>query len=412
MRALLRPAVVFIFAFLWLLATWGVVSSTGLFRWVGIDYGFYYSQTRALWSGSPASIYDLTVLSRNLQDLVVYTTQPLKPLAAGPVPYPPLFAWLYTPFTLVDPAIGLALWIAVNAAFAVSVARRVASFAPSAQRLWVGAIVLTSFPVAYTLFVSQPLLILSWAVAELYRNLRGGQDFRAGLWLSLLLLKPQYGLFIGPLLIWKRRWSAVAGVAVGAAVIFGGSLLVAGPSALLAYPAALNDLSGFRGIGTVAYPEQMINWRAFIIWFADGVNDQTGVLLSVALGCLTAILGAVCWRGKWMPQSALFPLQFAVLILVTLLANYHSHVHGTALLLIPIAAALASPETPRLLRPIVWTAVVVPTILFTLTLSTVAVAFSIFYFALILLVGLAFVIIKAQRSAKVSIAVDKSPAML
>ena len=81
-----------------------------------------------------------------------------------------------------------------------------------------------SFPVACTLIVGQPQLLLACAVAECYLSLREGRDFTSGLWLALLLFKPQYGLLIGLVLIWKRRWAAIAGVIVGGMAIVGGSV--------------------------------------------------------------------------------------------------------------------------------------------------------------------------------------------
>jgi hypothetical protein len=74
-----------------------------------------------------------------------------------------------------------------------------------------------------------------------YLALRRGQDLFAGLWLS------HYGLLIGLFLIWKRRWHAVAGPALGGIVVIGGSLLAAGWESVLAYPHALKEMAVFQG---------------------------------------------------------------------------------------------------------------------------------------------------------------------
>ena len=72
-------------------------------------------------------------------------------------------------------------------------------------------------------------------MAESYLALRRGADFRGGLWLGLIALKPQYGVLLGAFLLWKRRWYAVAGAAIGAGLVVGVSALLAGPGVLLDY---------------------------------------------------------------------------------------------------------------------------------------------------------------------------------
>src|SRR5207302_1691961 len=120
-----------------------------------------------------------------------------------------------------------------------------------------------------------------------------------------------------------------------------GSVLVAGIPALLAYPSALSDYTGFRGrAGTLDLPELMINWRALILVYLPSASDRLGLLLTFSLGAATVALAAVVWRGKWAAQQDRFPAQVTVLMLATLLANYHSHGYGTLLLAAPVASLL------------------------------------------------------------------------
>lgn len=121
----------------------------------------------------------------------------------------------------------------MSALAALHLARRVTGLFPQQDRPWVALLFLSSLPVAYTLFFGQPMLLLACAVAEGYLAFRAGREFRGGLWVACLLFKPQYGLLFAPLLIWKRRWAAVAGAAAGVLAIVIGSILVAGMPALL-----------------------------------------------------------------------------------------------------------------------------------------------------------------------------------
>src|SRR5205814_2275157 len=64
----------------------------------------------------------------------------------------------------------------------------------------------------------------------------------AGLCIATLLYKPPLGIVIGPLLLLKRRWRVVGGVAVGATGLLLLSLLVSA-RALVDYPAAVRAFS-------------------------------------------------------------------------------------------------------------------------------------------------------------------------
>lgn len=349
---------------------WSIHSKQGLFRWLGCDYAAYFSLTAALWSGDPTRMYRLDALRGYIESLTVYSADLTTPLPAGAVPYPPLFAWLFTPFTLPSPPIGFGIWTGVNLLAALYLARSVSGPFPTRERRWVSLLFLVSFPVVNTLFTGQPAILLSCAFGQFFASLRAGREFRAGLWLSCLLFKPQYGILIGPLLLWKRQWHTVAGVAVGAMAVLFGSVIVAGLPALLAYPNSLVDQADFRGTGTSAYPGSMINWRSFVwllLLIVPEIGDGTATLLTLILGGVTVICMLSAWRGPWVPSSSTFPSKIALVLLATLLANYHSHAHGAVLLAVPIATILATGRPSRLTRAAIVGAFLSPTLAFSIT---------------------------------------------
>jgi hypothetical protein len=290
------------------------------------------------------------MIAQYLQPLVIYTTRPDLPLAAGPVAYPPLFAWLFTPFTLVPPPLGFALWTALQIGGAVGLAWRVRQLVGHRDWGWAVLLLLTSVPVFQSLFIGHPMTLMAWALGEGFLALRRGHDLRAGLWLSCLLLKPQYILLLGPYLLWKRQWAAVAGIAAGAAVVVLGSIAVAGISTLAAYPAVLRDMASFRDVGGNTQPEAMANWRAVVLALAPRISETRGIATTLLLGIATTAAAALALRGPWLPGSQRFAASVTVVILVTLLANYHSHGYGAVLVTVPLAAALGDARTPPWVR--------------------------------------------------------------
>lgn len=351
---------------LWVPAVQEVYDGWGLFRWLGVDYGIYFAQAEVLRSGNPAGIYSLDALQIEYQQLYDQYPHVLKVTAtATHVPYLPLFAWLFIPFTMPEPHVGLILWTLVNVIAGIYLAWRAAAFFETAERPAVALLFLSSYPVVFSLIVGQPSLLLGCAMARFYLALRSRRDLQAGLYLSLLLFKPQYGILIGPLLIWKRRWAAVAGVAIGAVLILFGSIVAVGPATLLEYPRAFTEMAEFRG----DVYRHMINWRSLILWLEPNIGDLSGLLLELAAGGLTVLLVVIAWRGEWATRECRFAIQISLALIATLLVNHHSHQHGAVLLSVPLASALAEADLSRFTRTVVVAACLIPAVSFTLLFS-------------------------------------------
>ncbi len=348
---------------LWLIALQQVYAGWGLFRFIGNDFGIYLAQADVLRSGDPRGIYSIEALQPLYQQLYdSYSSAVSDTAKATQVPYPPLFAWLFTVFTVMEPHIGFAFWTVLNGLAALYLAWRAANFFQTSERAFVALLFLASYPVLCSLITGQPTLLLACAMGLFYLALRAGKDFQAGLYLSLLLFKPQYGVLLGPLLIWKKRWEAMAGVGLGAIIIIGGSLLVAGLPTLLAYPGAFTEMAKFRG----DVPTLMINWRSLILWVSPNIGDQSGMLLELLLSGLTVLVTAFAWRGPWAPREQRFSILMSLTIAATLLANHHSLPYGAVLLVAPLASALAEADLSCFTRLAFTAACLLPALSFTL----------------------------------------------
>jgi hypothetical protein len=357
-----RYAGLLFFLILWGRVVWSIYSETGLFRWIGTDFALYFAQSTVLWSGEPGAIYRPEVFNEIFQRLIMLYSPDRSAVHPTHVPYLPLFAWLFTPFTLSSPLVGFVLWESLQLLAVICLAWRVTQLFPGLKKTWVTLVLLVSFPVASTLIVGQPQLLLAGAVAECYLSLKKGRDFTAGLWLALLLFKPQYGLLIGLVLIWKRRWAAIAGVIVGGMVIVGGSVLVAGVPTLMAYPKAFADMAVFRSWDAA----HMINWRSMVLALLPGIGEQKGMMLTLSLAYVTVFLTALAWRGAWLPHDSRFPARFTLLLLATLLANHHSFNYGAVILILPLAAILAEGRRDRFIAFSAIAGVFLPTLSLTL----------------------------------------------
>ena len=354
----------FLFLILWGRVVWSIFLDHGLFRWIGTDFALYYAQSVTLWSGDPGAIYKPEVFNPVFQGLLDQYSPGYPEIRPTQVPYPPLFAWLFTIFTLPSPPLGFALWGGLNLLAIIHVSWRISQLFPRIRHTRATFLALFSFPFAYSLILGQPQILLASAVAECYRSLQSRRDFWAGLWLSFLLFKPQYGILVGLFLIWKRRWAAIAGA--GGIVVVGGSILVAGVDTLLDYPKSLTEMSHFYSWDMA----HMINWRSLVFmlcsFFPESIGEQEGMMITLSLAYMTVLITALAWRGEWLPGKTDFPARFTLLLLATLLANHHSFCYGAVILALPLAAALATGEHYLLTGMAVVAGMLLPTLSFTI----------------------------------------------
>ena len=340
---------------------WTVYAAGELFHRLGFDWSLFYAQTMALRAGAGPRIYDQATIDQYLQPLVGYVANsgPVTSLDGWPQPYPPFFAAAMVPFALPPAPVAFALWLLVSLLAALYLAFRVRQFLPELGPVGAAAAVLASIPVAWGLFMGQPTVLLAVAVSELFISLRAERDFRAGLWLSALLLKPQYALLFGLFILWKRRWHAVAGAILGGLALLVLGAVAAGPTSYLRFAETLASMSDLRD--NIAGPTLMINWRAIVLAVRPGIGETLGQAIVWTLSVLTMLVALLPFRGRWEPRSASFGPKFCLLTLGTLIGSYHSHPHGAALLIVPLAAGWAASAFHTATRVATWLAVYVPT---------------------------------------------------
>jgi len=338
---------------------WTVYAAGELFHRLGFDWTLFYAQSMALRAGAGPGIYNQDVINHYLQPLIQYYGGPLTSLDGWPQPYPPFFAAVLAPTTLPTAPASFGLWLALSLAAAGFLAYRVHQFLPDLGRVGALLPILAAIPVAWGLFMGQPMVLLAVAVSEMFISLKAGFDFRAGLWLSALLLKPQYALLFGIFVLWKRLWHAVGGAILGGVALLLLGAVTAGPTSYLDFLSALGQMSDLHG--GIAGANLMMNWRAVVIAVRPTIGENLGLTIVWTLSILTMLLALLPFRGKWDPSDPTFAAKFCVLTLGVLVGSYHSHPHGAALLIVPLAAAWATSTFQLPTRVATWLAVYVPT---------------------------------------------------
>jgi hypothetical protein len=253
---------------------------------------------------------------------------------------PPPMALLMLPLTLLPLPWAYALWTALSlAGLVVAVAMPLRG----SRVAWTPVVLmLATGGVADILFWGQvdALFLLAFSLALL--AFAKERRVLGGVLLGVLWLKPQYALVFPLVFLLKRRWWELAGMlGTGAALVLVSVLMIG-------VDGAANYLQVLRTIGTYnpppesfIFPEIMVNWRAVLVNLWPDLSESAGSLLVTGLGGATLLASLLVWRGGWEPGSRRFALQMLVATTAALVASPHSHLHGIALLLPPLALALA-----------------------------------------------------------------------
>ncbi len=344
-----------------LLRVWRIWATGGLFFTFGLDYAIYGAAAEAVAHSGWSALYDVEANTRAfalwLSDVPLRT----RPTSFVASPYPAPFLVPFFATNLLGHAGGFAAWSALNLALYVAIVRGLARGSGRAGPL-VNLVPFAFLPFLYNLYLGQLVIVMAFGLYRALRAFDEGRERAAGCWLGLLLLKPQFGLILGVVLLAKRRWAALSGLVLVAAGLAVSTFALVGVNGVRNCLEILRSFSGFRKVPSIVNPYDMINFRGVLIHLLpESLSEDLATRLVMVLSAALTLSLVAVWRGPWDPRSKQFPRQILATVIVTLLASFHSHVHGATLLIVPILAALRTSRDPDPLVNLYLLLVFVPT---------------------------------------------------
>lgn len=192
------------------------------------DFLVFYTGGRMVLEGHGAELYD-PAAQRRAQDGVTgpgyryhhwFVNPPLLALLLAPLSALPFVQAFY----LHD----LAMLAAMAAALAL-LRPHLPALGKDRLHWWTTVLLVMTFhPIARTVFGGQNTPLTFLLLAGAYACFRRGRPLTAGVLLGLLSYKPQYLLVLGPALVLRRSWTALAGAGAAAAVHYLLGALVCG----------------------------------------------------------------------------------------------------------------------------------------------------------------------------------------
>ncbi len=328
-----------------------VVRSRGLFEYIGLDYRGSRAAGEAILEHGLGAAYNSQILEESQRRLfdryVIESEEHGLPFYVVPAPYPPPFTLAFVPSTWLPPVPGYLVWTLFHALVLAVYQLRLARAFGVSKPGWLIAAVVLSFPAFINLIMGQISVWLVVFFGEAVIAFDRHQRFRTGVWLGLLVCKPQVLVLFLPALVLARQWRVLLGMVALVVVLIVPTLVFAGDW-VAGFTEGILSAAGSTGTVMNIFPSSMTNWRAF------GVNAArlypSSVVWGFALTAMiaTGIAGLSCSIGLRTTDRHRTAVAWLGLAAATCAFTWHAHVHQLLLLVPPLYAVLAA--VPRLTR--------------------------------------------------------------
>ncbi|MCU1286633.1 MAG: hypothetical protein JWO13_2983 [Acidobacteriales bacterium] len=316
------------------------------------DFAAFYTAGKIVAQGNGGHLYDKDTQSKTELQYTPYPTAPL-------LFYHPAFeALLFAPLAWLPYRNAFLWWNFLNLLVLLSIPMVLRKHIAIVDRNFIFSTValLLFFPVLLTFLQGQDSIVLLLCYALAFVCFRSGRDFRAGTFLALALFKFQLVLPFVFLVSLCRQWKVVRGFFVGGVGAMVANLIVTGPRGLWEFPRFLLNANQNWTQGNI-FPYAMANIRGFIS--STGNDNWAKVAILV---CSVLVMAAVFLATRKEGRSE--ELQFALMMLATLLVSYHLNPHDLTLLALPLGIAANHVVTGTESRAVRLTLIVTILILF------------------------------------------------
>ena len=357
-------------AVFWLAQVASDIARGNVFGRFASDVGTFWSAGYIANQYGYASVYDLGLMARVQQALLPHSADSSAPFNPIPTPYVPIFIVPFQLLALLRPYPAAMLWILLNSIGTIVYVRallhRIPGSFPTRPTL---ALLLVSAPVFINLFTGQVNLFLMIGVGEFVSEASRARPLRAGLWLGLLLIKPQFLILVVPAMLLQREIRTILGLVLATAFVAVGSFLLAGSAAFTGPAALWLGYAAGSGLPSNDIP-LMMNWR-MLAMLLIGLVSPTAAWIAAGAGLIATVVTALAsWTRPLKPGTLRQTAALLGLFAATCLVAWHSHVHA-AMILIPLVLTLRAQHGPAVER-LLETWVLLPAALYVLRLLLAA----------------------------------------
>ncbi len=192
--------------------------------------------------------------------------------------------------------------------------------------------ILSFSPVLITFIVGQLSFLLLVSFLLSYKAEKNGEYLKAGIWLSLLCIKPQYILLPLAAFLFHKRYREVMGILLGTTFLTVISFIVVGLSGMENFFLSSFQTLQWKDSFTIV-PALMPTIRGSLL-LLSGNTTMAKVFWLVASFTFVLLLFRA-WK-TWDTHKKIFKLQWSALMILTVLTSPYANIQDMSLLILPV----------------------------------------------------------------------------
>lgn len=304
------------------------------------DFRAFYTGGQMLLNGVSYDFYNLDT-QYNFQHKFAPEVSPKNLM---PFVYPSFVALPFAPLAFLPLDKAYLVWLFLNILLLIFILRSILKLTnepPKSIKILLLSLILLFFPLWNALLQGQLSFLITLSVLQAYVALRSNKNVSAGLWLALLLVRPNLVIVPALVLFVGRRFHALLGLALGSSILLVISLLLVGSKGLFEYINLLRAAFSWGDAYTM-HPQLEPTWRGFLQTVAnsDYVKDIQllwflGVIGAIGLLLWPRLTRFWVWRKSHASSSSHFDLAFAFMIIIMIFTSPHTNYHDLTLLIVP-----------------------------------------------------------------------------
>jgi hypothetical protein len=304
--------------------------------YMGSDFTVYYTAFTMVREGVSFGLYDQTMESKYQQEIMGG-----EYFDGGwlPFPIPPFFALIFSPISLIPrvPAyylwtlmlIGLLIWLLVL------LDRLFKNWSKREKQVMI-LIIMAFWPLAHTFLLGQLSIFILICMVQIYMLMKESKQVKAGIWMALLILKPQTMMMPAVVTINKRYWRvAISAIVTTLAIVFISSLIM-GFRPWMQYIELLKLMSNSFGEFGI-FPNVEYTFRGTLY---NILGSNRGEIINViSITALVLAMGLIyfLWKKASDANDPFFELVFAIAIALSVILSLHLFDHDSLMLVLPAA---------------------------------------------------------------------------
>ncbi|MBW8010803.1 MAG: DUF2029 domain-containing protein [Chloroflexi bacterium] len=315
------PLIVFYILFLRQLLIW-----FDLFEYLGYDYYIYRETVNVVRAEGFTQAYKLPQENDSEYPLSDPSAEGSGQVTNNtfPVPYLPIFVIPFWILLSLDPALGFILYTIINIILLIGYLIRFMRAIDYKGSNSILLPILLSWPVIFTLISGSVNIWLLIFMGEAVLALSQGNEYRSGIWLAGLLLKPQSLILLVPAMLIGRRYKLFKGFLVSSVIISFVSLLIAGVEGI---KNLLELVFLYSGGIEPTYPEIMMNFRALAVNLSRLLPSQISWGIAIIGMALATVIAIALWRIPLTTSSKEFQIVLLGTYAATGAVTWHSHTY-------------------------------------------------------------------------------------